>query len=252
MDDDWDVEESPAQSGTSTPAVPAVPVVVRAPARARWQGEDEEDEQDDWDASEDEKPKTPTTTAPAPTKKKGGLKQKLAEKERLAAEARERGEIDDLIDTTTEQDRRRQAREREIQADLNVAADLLGVTSVDDPKETLEAILKSKPTSKDSFATLSKQIVATFISRHESNPLFPAFAESLAKDLCESLTAVQTRKVASGLSTLGNTKQLEERDKANGKKKATTKPKLGAVKSLTTQIDTEAYTETFDDGDDFM
>nr|WRH23638.1 cyclin-dependent protein kinase regulator [Naematelia aurantialba] len=251
MDDDWDVEESPVHSGASTPA-PVVPV-TRAAARSKWQGEDEEEEQDDWDASEDEKPKAPTTAVAAPVKKKGGLKQKLAEKERLAAEARARGELgDDLIDTTTEQDRRRQARERELEADLNVAADLLGVTGVDDSRETLKAVLESKPASKDGFATLSKQIVTAIIARHESNPLFPAFVETFAKDLCESLTAVQTRKVASGLSTLGNTKQQEERDRASGKKKTTAKPKLGAVKSLSKDIDTEAYNETYDDGDDFM
>jgi hypothetical protein len=54
---------------------------------------------------------------------------------------------------------------------------------------------------------------------HTSNPLYAAFVEQLSKDLCEGLTAVQTRKVSSALSVLGNTKQQEERDKASGKKK---------------------------------
>lgn len=86
-------------------------------------------------------------------------------------------------------------------------------------KETLEAILKASPKSKDDFATLSKQIMALLISRHQTNALYPSFAEQLARDLCEDLSAVQTRKVASGLSALGNVKQQEERDKASGKKK---------------------------------
>ena len=85
--------------------------------------------------------------------------------------------------------------------------------------ETLQAILTSKPKSKDDFNTLSRQIMSVIISRHGSNPLYAAFAEQLSKDLCESLTAVQTRKVSSTLSVLGNTKQQEERDKASGKKK---------------------------------
>lgn len=55
--------------------------------------------------------------------------------------------------------------------------------------------------------------------RHAANPLYPAFVETLAKELCEGLNAVQTRKVSSALSILGNTKQAEERDKASGKKK---------------------------------
>jgi len=43
------------------------------------------DVKDDWDKSEDEKPKAAATTTAAP-KKKLTLKQKLAEKERLAEE----------------------------------------------------------------------------------------------------------------------------------------------------------------------
>lgn len=41
--------------------------------------------------------------------------------------------------------------------------------------------------------------------------------------MCEPLLAVQVRKVGSGLATLGNTKQQEERDKASGKKKVSTR-----------------------------
>jgi translation initiation factor 3 subunit J len=61
--------------------------------------------------------------------------------------------------------------------------------------------------------------MSALISRHESNPLYSAFVEQFTKDLCENLTAVQTRKIASALSVLGNTKQQDERDKASGKKK---------------------------------
>jgi len=61
--------------------------------------------------------------------------------------------------------------------------------------------------------------MSVIISRHESNPLFATFVEILAKDVCESLNAVQTRKVSSSLGALGNTKQQDERDKASGKKK---------------------------------
>lgn len=47
------------------------------------------DSKDDWDVSDSEKPKKTAAPAPsgaAPVKKKMTLKQKLAEKERLAAE----------------------------------------------------------------------------------------------------------------------------------------------------------------------
>ena len=83
----------------------------------------------------------------------------------------------------------------------------------------MKAIVTAKPTTKSDFATLSTQIMSTIISPHTDNALYAAFVEQLAKDLCEGLTAVQTRKVSSALSVLGNTKQQEERDKASGKKK---------------------------------
>jgi hypothetical protein len=83
----------------------------------------------------------------------------------------------------------------------------------------LKAIVTAKPSTKAEFATLSTQIMSTIISPHTDNALYAAFVEQLAKDLCEGLTAVQTRKVSSALSVLGNTKQQEERDKASGKKK---------------------------------
>ena len=83
----------------------------------------------------------------------------------------------------------------------------------------MKAIVTAKPTTKSDFATISTQIMSTIISPHTDNALYAAFVEQLAKDLCEGLTAVQTRKVSSALSVLGNTKQQEERDKASGKKK---------------------------------
>ncbi len=95
-----DLEDEPANSGSSTPALAAAP--PRPVARTRWADEDKEEEQvipfvafldrwltrhqDDWDASEDEKPKAAPTGTAAPTKKKMTLTQKLAEKERLGAE----------------------------------------------------------------------------------------------------------------------------------------------------------------------
>jgi translation initiation factor 3 subunit J len=142
---------------------------------------------------------------------------------RKEADIKAEGPMDDLIDTRTEQDRardaKRTARELELASDLASAADLFGDVNVTDPKATLESILKSDPKSKAEFDELSRNVMALIISKHVDNPLFPAFVEGFSKDMCESLTAVQVRKVGSGLSTLGNTKQQEERDKASGKKK---------------------------------
>lgn len=87
------------------------------------------------------------------------------------------------------------------------------------PGDSLKAAISANPKTKADLSELSSNIIAALIKKHETNPLFPAFVEQLAKDLCESLSAVQTRKVSSALSVLGNTKQQEERDKASGKKK---------------------------------
>ena len=93
--------------------------------------------------------------------------------------------------------------------------------------------------------------------------------------MAQPLRDVEVRKAASGLTTLANEKQKEQRDKASGKKKTkgAAKPGLGAAKiaskcvafsivlsfhpSLTvSRVDTGAYEEALDDfgsnADDFM
>lgn len=95
---------------------------------------------------------------------------------------------------------------------------LILVSGISTPGGTSD-IFTDKPKTKEDFAKLSKKIAAQVIAKHATNPLFPAFIEQLAKDICENLNAVQTRKVSSSLSVLGNTKQTDERDKASGKKK---------------------------------
>ncbi|GMK58282.1 hypothetical protein CspeluHIS016_0503140 [Cutaneotrichosporon spelunceum] len=241
-DDDWDVDEP--STGTSTPA----PVMPR-PSQNKWAGEDEED---DWDVSDSEKKKAPApkkAEAVAPPKKKMTLKQKLAEKEKKAAEKKARGDVDELIDERTEQDRRREAREKELDADLAVASDLMGAMEIS-TGDALKAAVSANPKTKADFNELSTNIILALVKKHEDNGLYPAFVEQFAKDLCESLSAVQTRKVSSALSVLGNTKQQEERDKASGKKKGSAKPKLGATKGLG-KVDLDSYDDVLDD-DDFM
>ena len=87
------------------------------------------------------------------------------------------------------------------------------------------------------------------------------------------LKDVEVRKVASGLTTLANEKQKEQRDKASGKKKpkATSKPGLAGAKPsskyesslsvhdtqlIFSRLDTRVYDEALDDfgtgADDFM
>lgn len=62
-------------------------------------------------------------------------------------------------------------------------------------------------------------------------PLYPAFVEHFVRELAMPLKDVEVRKAASGLTTLANEKQREQKDKSGGKKKkGSAKPVLGAAK----------------------
>jgi translation initiation factor 3 subunit J len=96
----------------------------------------------------------------------------------------------------------------------------------------LDKILKSTPKTKEDFVALSDAIIAHVIKRHQDKPLYANFVEHHVRALATPLRDVDVRKAASGLTTLANEKQREQRDKASGKKKpkSTGKPVLGASK----------------------
>ena len=75
-------------------------------------------------------------------------------------------------------------------------------------------------------------IIEVVIKRHQGKPLYAQFVEHHVRELAAPLRDVEVRKAASGLTTLANEKQKEQRDKASGKKKPKTvaKPTLGAAK----------------------
>lgn len=79
---------------------------------------------------------------------------------------------------------------------------------------------------------MSAQIIELVIKRHQDKPLYPSFVEYHVRQLAEPLRDVEVRKAASGLTTLANEKQKEQRDKASGKKKpkSAARPVLGATK----------------------
>ena len=141
---------------------------------------------------------------------------------------------------------------REISADLENAASLLGAaglggercqiatrlgcaddeTCVGSSSKELDALLSADPRTKDDFQALSAQIIELVIKRHQNKPLYPSFVEYHVRQLAEPLKDLEVRKAASGLTTLANEKQKEQRDKASGKKKpkSAAKPTLGAAK----------------------
>ncbi|KAI0046585.1 translation initiation factor eIF3 subunit [Auriscalpium vulgare] len=251
--DDSDAEVKPAP-------------VPKKVAKTKWEGEDEEEDDEpvsDWEASSDEeKPKAaPTTATVAPPKKKGTLKAKLAEKEAAKAARLAAGEGSDEYDEDSVLDPREKARldrERELNADLKNAADLFGSTALGGTSsKELDQLVTANPRTKDDFAAFSQNIIEFIVKRHQDKPLYAAFLEQHVRDLAAPLRDVEVRKVASGLTTLANEKQREQRDKASGKKKpkAAAKPTLGTAK-VGTKLDTSIYDEALDDfgtaADDFM
>jgi translation initiation factor 3 subunit J len=96
----------------------------------------------------------------------------------------------------------------------------------------LDSLISFQPRTKDDFNELSSRIIEFIVKRHQNKPLYASFVEDHVRELAMPLKDVEVRKAASGLTTLANEKQKEQRDKASGKKKtkSTTKPALGAAK----------------------
>jgi translation initiation factor 3 subunit J len=142
--------ESGSEEEEVKPTTTAKPIAK--PVRHKWEDEEEEAPvgqmvrtlislasktylQDEWDASadEDEKPKPVASNATAP-KKKGTLKQKIAEKEAQKAARIAAGLEDDDDDeegsVVNDAEQRRRDKEREVMADLNNATSLLGAAAL--------------------------------------------------------------------------------------------------------------------------
>ncbi|KAJ7285255.1 eukaryotic translation initiation factor 3 subunit J [Mycena rebaudengoi] len=251
--------DTPVKAVSPPPKAAAVP---KKPAN-KWEGEDEEDDNpaSDWEASSDDEEKPAVVAATEPPKKKGTLKAKLAQKEAEKAARIEAGEDDDDYDSDIVLDPReklRRDKERELNADLNNAAELFGAAALGGTSSAeLDSLISFQPRTKDDFIKFSNQIIEFVIKRHQSKPLYPAFVEHLVRELAMPLKDVEVRKAASGLTTLANEKQKEQRDKTSGKKKpkTTAKPALGAAK-VSSKFDTNLYDEALDDfggnADDFM
>ncbi|KAH9949991.1 translation initiation factor eIF3 subunit [Amylocystis lapponica] len=251
---DWD------DSGSDAPApAPAAPA-IKKPVKNKWEGEDEEGTGPcDWEASSDDEDKksAPAAAPVAPPKKKGTLKAKLAEKEAAKAARKAAGEDTDY-DSDAVLDPREQQRinkERELNADLNNAAELFGAAALGGTTSSeLDSLISAQPRTKEDFVAFSNNIIEFIIKRHQSKPLYATFLEHHVRELAMPLRDVEVRKVASGLTALSNEKQREQRDKASGKKKpkVVAKPVLGSAK-VSNKFDTSVYDEALDDaGDDFM
>ena len=107
------------------------------------------------------------------------------------------------------------------------------IASIGTSSKELDSLISAQPRTKEDFVAFSEKIIEYIIKRHQSKPLYPTFVEHFVRELAMPLRDVEVRKAASGLTTLANEKQKQQRDKASGKKKAkaTAKPGLGAAKA---------------------
>ncbi|KAF9450065.1 translation initiation factor eIF3 subunit [Macrolepiota fuliginosa MF-IS2] len=245
------------ESDSDTKPSPAAPKpAVAPPKKSKWEGEDEEGDEpvSDWEESSEEEEEDSKSAPVAPPKKKGTLKQKLAEKE--AEKARKKAtdgadsddaeyDSDDVLDP---KEKARRDKERQLQADLNNAAELFGAAALGGTSSSeLDFLISFQPRTKEDFQALSSKIIEYIIKRHQSKPLYHFFVEHHARELAAPLKDVEVRKAASGLTTLANEKQKEQRDKVSGKKKAKpVKPGLGGAKP-SNKLDTSVYDEALDD-----
>jgi len=242
---DWENSEPEEVAPQPAKVVPAKAV--------KWEGEDEDENgvASDWeDSSDDDKAKKPVTTTTAAPKKKGTLKQKLAQKEAERAARIAAGDFSDGEDAAMHpREKARLAKERELEADLKNAADLFGGVRISSGSTEIDQILQMDPKTKEEFEQFSSLVIEHIIKRHESKPLYHVFVEHHARELAYPLKDLEVRKAASALTTLANEKQKEQRDKASGKKKPKTAAKgtLGSNKALVGKIDTTAYDEALDD-----
>lgn len=151
----------------------------------------------------------------------------------------------------SEAEQKRRDKQRELETDLSNASSLLAGSSIKGivslsrilvsdrsisssvgKSEVIAGISTLNPKTKEEFQLLSDRLIE-LTKRHQDKPLYSMFVEMHTKALAAPLKDVDIRKAASGLTTLANEKQKEQREKASGKKKPKTaaKPALSGLKA---------------------
>lgn len=270
----WDDEESDSDSSSSTPAV-GVPG-----AAARRKFDDEEDDSDvldSWDADDSEAEAEKAKKA-AEAKAKADAEaaaKKVPKSERIAqlkAKRAVQAVLDDEEDyeDETEAERRERLRRTEQDADLAHAADMFGdaglsagraktktaavVIDSKDPTKTVDIakLPLFDPKTKAQFELL-RVTLGPVIAAHSKKAHYSLFLQEFTKTLARDMPSDQIKKLASGLTALGNEKMKEEKaaDKG-GKKTKAAKTKTSLVTGRANAADTAAYDDDGFGDDDFM
>ena len=154
------------------------------------------------------------------------------------------------------------ARQREQEADLKHAEDLMGSIGVSkgraDPKTMVQAdpsdpgstidlssLALFNPTTKDQFLKLRETLVPLLVA-NSKKAHYSLFAQEFVKQVVKDLPSDQIKKVASGVTTVANEKQKEEKAAEKGGKKtkaAKSKVTLNASRDTARGADTTSYAD---------
>ncbi|KAH7136613.1 translation initiation factor eIF3 subunit [Dactylonectria macrodidyma] len=269
----WDEEESDSDSSSSTPAVTGAP----ATRRKFDDEEDDSDVLDSWDADDSEAEAEKAKVAAAAKAKAAAeaAAKKVPKGERIAQLKAQRAVQAALDDDSgdedeTEAERRERLRRTEQEADLAHASDMFGdaglsagraktktaavVVDKNDPTRTVDIakLPLFDPKTKGQFEAL-RLTIGPVIAANSKKAHYSLFLQELTKTLARDMPSDQIKKLASGLTALGNEKMKEEKaaDKG-GKKTKAAKTKTSLVTGRANAADTHAYEDDGFGDDDFM
>lgn len=122
------------------------------------------------------------------------------------------------------------------------------ITTVDpsDPSKNIDlaTLPVFKPSTKQGFTDLN-EILVPLLTANTKKAHYPIFLQEFVRQLSKDMPSDQIRKVASGLTTLANEKQKEEKaaEKGGKKTKAVKKTILAASGKEMDKFDTTNYQE---------
>ena len=224
---------------------------------------------DSWDAAEDSEverekaKKAAEAKAKADAEAAANKKSKSQRIEEKRMEAMRRKAAEDDESSSEEEDPailKAQARQREQDADLKHAEDLIGNIGINKNRTSTKAVVQTdskdpsstvdlsslplfNPNTKDQFSNLRDALVPLFAA-NSKKAQYTLFMQEFSKQIVKDLPSEQIKKIASGLTTLSNEKMKEEKAAEKGGKKtkaAKSKASLVANRDTSYKADTTAY-----------
>ena len=172
--------------------------------------------------------------------------------------------MEEADDTSSEEEDptvvRARARQREQEADLKHAEDLIGNIGINKGRSDTKSVVDLgpanpgnvvdlstipifNPSSKDQFVNLRETLVP-IIAANSKKAHYTLFMQEFSKQIVNDLPSEQIKKIASGLTTLSNERMKEEKAAEKGGKKtkaAKSKASLVANRDASLKADTTSY-----------